>query len=228
MISGQLIAGLANVEHQGKVLAEASSLKTLKEKFEKLVSLETTDQATSHLHTLAPNQPPTVHSETAAHRSQYSQLKRLPKSTPSNQPQNSCKGCGEMSHPPEKSMAQKDCPAFTVNCHNCGIKGHLERVCCKPKQPKPKGSSSKAPQAYPQLPNEHYLFAAQFSSSVKAIRRRLHRQQQHKRWREEALAVGLPPNATCKQQQQRIKEMASAHEKQATTQAAKKEFVTSL
>ena len=62
MISGQLIAGLANVEHQGKVLAEASSLKTLKEKFDKLISLETTDQSTSHLHVLAPNQPPTVHS----------------------------------------------------------------------------------------------------------------------------------------------------------------------
>ena len=30
------------MEHQGKVLAEVNSLKTLKEKFDKLVSLETT------------------------------------------------------------------------------------------------------------------------------------------------------------------------------------------
>ena len=55
MIAGQLIAALANVEHQGKALEEASSLKTLKEKFDKLVSLETTDQATSHLHIRASN-----------------------------------------------------------------------------------------------------------------------------------------------------------------------------
>ena len=128
MISGQLIAGLANVEHQGKVLAEASSLKTLKEIFDKLVSLETTDQATSHLHIPAPNQPPTVHLEAAAHQSQYSQLKQLPKSAPSNQPQNPCNGCSEMSHPPGTSMTWKDCPAFTVNYHNCGDNQGPSRV----------------------------------------------------------------------------------------------------
>ena len=56
MIAGQLIAGLANVEHQGTILAEASTLTTLQAKFERLVSLETTDQSTSHLRT-APRPP---------------------------------------------------------------------------------------------------------------------------------------------------------------------------
>ena len=69
MISGQMMAGLANVDHQGKVLAEAASLKDLQAKFDKLVSLEATDQATTHLH----NAGPTVmqsHSATAAQCSQ--------------------------------------------------------------------------------------------------------------------------------------------------------------
>ena len=51
MISGQLIASLANMDHQGKVVTEADSLTSLQAKFNKLVSLETTDQATSCLHT---------------------------------------------------------------------------------------------------------------------------------------------------------------------------------
>ena len=50
MISGQMIAGLVNVDHQRKVLMEAASLKDLQAKFDKLVSLEATDQATTHLH----------------------------------------------------------------------------------------------------------------------------------------------------------------------------------
>ena len=54
MISGQMIAGLANVDHQGKVLVEAASLKDLQAKFDKLVSLEAMDQATTHLHNAGP------------------------------------------------------------------------------------------------------------------------------------------------------------------------------
>ena len=76
MIAGQLMAGLANVEHQEKILAEASTLITLQAKFERLVSLETTDQSTSHLHT-APPKP--MISESAAQRSQYAQHKWVKK-----------------------------------------------------------------------------------------------------------------------------------------------------
>ena len=49
MVAGQLIAGLINCDHQSKVLAEAATLTTLQAKFDRLVSLETTDQATKRL-----------------------------------------------------------------------------------------------------------------------------------------------------------------------------------
>ena len=52
----------------------------------------------------------------------------------------SCKGCGETTHPRGKSMACKDCPASTISCCNCSIKGHFEKVCRQPKhtqQPSP-------------------------------------------------------------------------------------------
>ena len=69
MISGQMIAGLVNVDHQGKVLAEAASLKDLQAKFDKLVSLEAMDQATTHLHIAGPTGMQS-HSAMAAQRSQ--------------------------------------------------------------------------------------------------------------------------------------------------------------
>ena len=46
MVAGQLVAGLLNMEHQVKILAEANILTTLEQKFHRLVSLETTDKAT--------------------------------------------------------------------------------------------------------------------------------------------------------------------------------------
>ena len=49
MVSGQLIAGLHNTDHQARVLAEAATLTTLQSKFDRLVSLETTDLATKRL-----------------------------------------------------------------------------------------------------------------------------------------------------------------------------------
>ena len=142
MISGQMIAGLANVDHQGKVLAEAASLKDLQAKFDKLVNLEAMDQATTHLHNARPTGMQS-HSATAAQCSQYCQQKLTPKlSKQRREPKvnNPCKGCGETTHPPGKSMTCKDCPAFTISCRNCGIKGHFEKVCRQPKrtqQPSP-------------------------------------------------------------------------------------------
>ena len=46
MVAGQLVAGLLNTEHQGKILASANILTTLEQKFDWLVSLETTEKAT--------------------------------------------------------------------------------------------------------------------------------------------------------------------------------------
>lgn len=52
---GQLVAGLANTEHQGNLVAEANNLITLEQKINWLASLETTDKSTPHLqYSLAP------------------------------------------------------------------------------------------------------------------------------------------------------------------------------
>jgi len=50
MVAGQMIAGLVNMEHQNRVLAEAATLITLEQKFHRLVSLETMDMSTPYLH----------------------------------------------------------------------------------------------------------------------------------------------------------------------------------
>ena len=50
MVAGQMIAGLVNMEHQNRVLAEAATLTTLEQKIQRLVSLETTDMSIPYLH----------------------------------------------------------------------------------------------------------------------------------------------------------------------------------
>ena len=150
MVSGQLIAGLHNPDHQAKVLAEATTLNTLQLKFDKLVSLETTDQATRRLNMVvnppAPSSSSTTNATSSYQRERKSKSNRGGGSTgrggssrgdASNnggqQPTNvvPCKGCGLTFHPPGKSMKRADCPAFNRDCHACGTIGHLERVCKK-------------------------------------------------------------------------------------------------
>lgn len=43
MVAVQVVAGLANTEYQGKVLAKANTVTMLGQKFKMSVSLETTD-----------------------------------------------------------------------------------------------------------------------------------------------------------------------------------------
>ena len=43
-----------------------------------------------------------------------------------------CRGCGKYLHP-NGSMNRKDCPAAKMTFFNCGIFGHMEKVCQKPK-----------------------------------------------------------------------------------------------
>ena len=46
MVAGQIVAGLANMDHQTKILVEAITLVTLQQNFDRLVSLEMTDHST--------------------------------------------------------------------------------------------------------------------------------------------------------------------------------------
>ena len=209
------------MDPQRKVLAEADSLISLQAKFNKLDSLETTDQATSHLHTPLPASVLKGSSETATQKTPYTQLKnsrKLALSQKNGQGTPVCKGCGETVHPPGKSMARKDCPAFSLTCRDCGIKGHLEKVCRQPKRSQ-KQSSSYAAHCLPQpleempitqstvpspppatgpaefWPDVSYIFAIKPNpESQKAPHKRRHRQRQRQRQRKEAEEAGLQPN----------------------------------
>ena len=48
MVAGQIVAGLTHTDHQTKILAEATTLVTLQQKFDRLVGLEMTDHSTPH------------------------------------------------------------------------------------------------------------------------------------------------------------------------------------
>lgn len=49
MVAQRVVSGVTNPEHQSKVLGEAEDLNTLKKKVDKLISLETTDEASSKM-----------------------------------------------------------------------------------------------------------------------------------------------------------------------------------
>ena len=121
-----MIAGLINNEHQTRVLAQAAVLVTLQQKFDLLVSLETTDKSTSKLQpppTAPPAQAPP--SQSNPQKSDYQRKKALPKTEI-----RPCTGCGKTSHP-GKTLRRKDCPAFANTCKICSKKGHFDDVCRK-------------------------------------------------------------------------------------------------
>ena len=102
-----MIAGLVNNEHQTRVLAQAAVLVTLQQKFDLLVSLETTDKSTSKLQpppVAPPAQAPPLQSN--PQNSDYQRKKAFPKAEI-----HQCIGCGKTSHP-GKTLRRKDCPAF--------------------------------------------------------------------------------------------------------------------
>ena len=71
MISQQMVAGLSNSEHQSKVMSEAQDLPDLKTKVDRLVSLETTQEATSEIRSQTQNPVKAA----AARSSQYKKSK---------------------------------------------------------------------------------------------------------------------------------------------------------
>ena len=145
-------------------------------------------------------------------------------------------------------MACKDCPAFSLTCRNCGIKGHLEKVCCQPKHIQ-KQSSSYAihclPQPLEEMPitqstvpspppamgpagiwsDDSYIFAMKPNpESQKAPRKRCHRQRQ----REKAEAAGLQPNSACKTAIHQKKVRAVQKEQETMTRQKEHEFIRSV
>ena len=147
MIASQLISELLNMEFQSKILAEAAILTSLKAKFDRLVSRESTEQSTNHLHHAVPSTP----------HAQKSQYKKMQSVRPQNQSENSvdrerpknfvCKDCGRFSHPSGRSMSRKDCPALNMQCHNYGKQGHFRSICRLPKKVLSTDSSSNVAQS---------------------------------------------------------------------------------
>ena len=122
-----MVAGLTNTDHQTKILAEATTLVTLQQKFNRLVSLEMTDHSTPHFNS-------TMHHTTVVNmqRSDRKKQSREVKISPTPQYVQPFRECRRYSHP-SRSMNCKDCPTAKMACFNYGIFGHMEKVCRKPK-----------------------------------------------------------------------------------------------
>ena len=142
MVSQQLVSGLANPEHQAKVISEAKNLPTLEKKIEKVMSLEAADEAADKI-----RQPSKV---AAARTSLYRKgklqnnngkdeerpkgnvVKRSFKDRSSFRRRTPrCRGCGKSSHGPDKKMFRHDCPAYGQKCSSCGYEDHFASVCEK-------------------------------------------------------------------------------------------------
>ena len=143
MITQQMVAGLSNPEHQSKVMSEAQDLPDLRSKINRLVSLETTEDATSEIR--AQSQSPIK--AAAARFSQYKKGKRFQspekkwKPTPPHKKDDQnddqkrqrlrCRGCGRSNHGEGKSMSRDECPAFGKECLVCHKRNHFAKVCDK-------------------------------------------------------------------------------------------------
>lgn len=136
MVTQQLIAGLGNQQHQSRVLAEAGTLTTLAAKIDRLQCLESTEESTTRM-----RDPQAGHISKSdfARLSAHRRSNRPPPPPTRNYKPNhkpstttgSCNGCGRQSHGNGKSMARKDCPAYSKPCLHCGITGHFKAVCSR-------------------------------------------------------------------------------------------------
>lgn len=132
MVAQRLVAGLANLDHQRKILAEAPTLTTLALKVKRLQLLETTEESASVLQRHPTPTQPSETTEASVSRSRYKKEKAPPKvDHPPNANDEHCQWCGRTPHTEENR--RKSCPAFGKRCKNCDIKGHLATVCRKSK-----------------------------------------------------------------------------------------------
>ena len=140
MVSQRLTSGVQNPEHQRKILGEAEKLVTLSDKVERLISLETTDDATDKI------RAPALPTRSAPAKStQYRRDQKQAVVTQNSQRGRSterrfsapggtrrrCRGCGRQSHGEGKSFERKDCPAFGQTCNTCKKMNHFSKVCMK-------------------------------------------------------------------------------------------------
>ena len=149
MVSQRLVAGLTNSEHQSRILNEAETLPDLKDKIDRLISLEATDEATARIRT-----PETASVANAARSSAYKKSKQYEPNqevrpilvqrerSQTRHPRGNvrfrrrrCRGCGRSSHAgaEDKPLSRTNCPAMGKKCLECGGFNHFAKVCEKRK-----------------------------------------------------------------------------------------------
>ena len=147
MVAQQLVAGLQNQDHQSRILGEAPSLDTLTKKVERLIGLETAEDATSTINSGSERSvagagrmssyrkqnrapmPPSREKERFSTGDRSREKERPAAGDRSREQRRPCRGCGKPSHLPGKSMSRRDCPARDKKCGLCGIIGHFRAVC---------------------------------------------------------------------------------------------------
>lgn len=145
MVAQRLTTGVTNPEHQSKVLGEAEELDTLKKKVDRLISLETTDEASNKMRIpFSSRSTPITASQYKRDQKQkvVGQNRKLvgedsaekmrrgrSKFRRPNDRRRRCRGCGRSSHPHGKTMARKDCPAWGQKCNTCEGENHFSKVC---------------------------------------------------------------------------------------------------
>ena len=112
-------------------MTEVSALPTLQQLIERLLTLESTARATSHLQPIDGINPAAI----TPIKSDYKKAKsnKIPVASSSTNtakgrdetPKENCKGCGRAQHP----NGRKNCPAFGLRCNKCHKPNHFATVC---------------------------------------------------------------------------------------------------
>ena len=135
MVMSQIITGLFNPTHQSKVLSDMARITTLQALTERLLTLESTSQATIHFR---PEAGLTTTGTTAPIRSDYQRtkiksIKQGQSSTPTQDIKkpisDKCRGCGRNRH----TTGRGQCPAQGQRCNACGKMNHFATVCMSSK-----------------------------------------------------------------------------------------------
>lgn len=137
MVASQTINGLSNARFQARILEEAPTLESMKELYNRLISLEATEKSSSSIQ----SSKVATTSAAAAGKSEYQQAKtkkRPPtrnagRQNTSGRNNATCPGCGSSSHGEGKSLQRSHCPARNMKCFKCGRHGHKASVCSQPK-----------------------------------------------------------------------------------------------
>jgi hypothetical protein len=142
MISQRLVAGLTNAEHQSRIISEAENHKDLKSKVDRLITLETTDDATVKLRTSEPSRFGAMKSQYKTSQKQQTpppnrnqrggrSLRRTPPQRSDTPQRRRCRGCGRTSHGNGKPLTRQECPANGKTCDSCGLENHFSKVCSR-------------------------------------------------------------------------------------------------